>query len=380
MFTHEDLRTLQSRSLKMQGWIRQQTFSPENEKTLRRFSSWEVAELILGLNQSTFRGRLAADPTFPAGKVEPDGRQRWFSLEEVNTLRRKLSARGKSLMPQRPPGARLPRRHRQLQGRRRQVHRRAALRPCRRARRLPGAAASTSTRRRRSRTPWASPTSAEEQTVWGIMARDLIRETDRMNARARRRRLGHRPAPPHHPRLDPRPRPAGAAHRRLHPADQLADDRHHPLLRQRRLRRVRLGPVPPPQPRVVVLRRRLALPRPAAGRRLGPDLLRLPAGHRLPVDERGLRRRHALSSPRGPATGSTTSTTSFIGQLAEALEDLSRRVRGRLPRGEDRAAQGLPRHPLPADPLRAEQRTAPRHAARPSARSSASAWPSTRSR
>ena len=79
MFTHEDLRDMQTRSLKMQGWIREQTFSPESEKVLRRFSSWEVSELILGMNQSTFRGRLAADPTFPAGKVEPEGRQRWFS-------------------------------------------------------------------------------------------------------------------------------------------------------------------------------------------------------------------------------------------------------------------------------------------------------------
>ena len=72
MLTHTDLRALQAKSLKMQGWFRQQTFSPENEKTLRRFSSWEVAELILGLNQSTFRGKMAADPTLPAGMVEPD--------------------------------------------------------------------------------------------------------------------------------------------------------------------------------------------------------------------------------------------------------------------------------------------------------------------
>ncbi|MES2548223.1 MAG: chromosome partitioning protein ParA, partial [Pseudomonadota bacterium] len=46
MYTHEDLARLQGQSLKMQSWIRQQTFSPENQKTLRRFSSWEVAELI----------------------------------------------------------------------------------------------------------------------------------------------------------------------------------------------------------------------------------------------------------------------------------------------------------------------------------------------
>ena len=90
MFTYADLAKLQAQSLKMQGFIRQQTFSPENEKKLRRFSSWEVAELILGLNPSTFRGRLAADPSLPQGHVEEDGRQRWYSLDEINELRRRL--------------------------------------------------------------------------------------------------------------------------------------------------------------------------------------------------------------------------------------------------------------------------------------------------
>ncbi|WP_316014988.1 AAA family ATPase [Roseobacter sp. HKCCA0434] len=104
MFDHSDLSALQSRSLKMQGHIRRQTFSPESEKILRRFSSWEVAELILGVNQNTFRGKLAADPTFPAGNVEEDGRQRWFTLEEVNEMRRRMKVGRKSLMPKRPEG------------------------------------------------------------------------------------------------------------------------------------------------------------------------------------------------------------------------------------------------------------------------------------
>jgi hypothetical protein len=67
MYTHTDLARLQAQSLKMQGWIRQQTYSPENEKKLRRFSSWEVGELIFKVNQSTLRGRLAADPSLPQG-------------------------------------------------------------------------------------------------------------------------------------------------------------------------------------------------------------------------------------------------------------------------------------------------------------------------
>ncbi len=182
MFTHEDLSTLQARSLKLQGWIRQQTFSPEMEKTLRRFSSWEVSELIFRINQSTFRGKLAADPSLPAGEVEPDGRQRWFSLDEVNELRRKLKINKRSLMPQRPAGKRAVR---------------AAI-----ANFKGGAGKSTvalhfahaaaldgyrvllvdfDPQATLSHSMGLTDVS-EEQTVWGIMARDLIHETDRMNA------------------------------------------------------------------------------------------------------------------------------------------------------------------------------------------------------
>nr|WP_260008783.1 AAA family ATPase [Leisingera sp. M527] len=106
MFTHEDLSKMQAQSLKMQSWIRQQTFSPEMEKTLRRFSSWEVAELIFRVNQSTLRGRLSADPSLPQGHVEEDGRQRWYSLEEINELRRRIKINRKSLLPKRPAGKR----------------------------------------------------------------------------------------------------------------------------------------------------------------------------------------------------------------------------------------------------------------------------------
>ena len=106
MYTHTELAALQAQSLKMQGWIRRQTFSPEMEKTLRRFSSWEVSELVFRINQSTFRGRLAAEPSLPAGEVEEDGRQRWFSLDEINELRRRMKINRQSLMPPRPKGKR----------------------------------------------------------------------------------------------------------------------------------------------------------------------------------------------------------------------------------------------------------------------------------
>ena len=182
MFTYADLAKLQAQSLKMQGHIRHQTYSPEMEKTLRRFSSWEVAELIFKTNPSTLRGRLAADPSLPEGQVEEEGRQRWYSLEEINELRRKLKIKNRSLMPPRPAGKRAVR---------------AAI-----ANFKGGAGKSTvalhfahaaaldgyrvlavdfDPQATLSHSMGLSDVS-EEVTVWGIMARDLIRETERMNA------------------------------------------------------------------------------------------------------------------------------------------------------------------------------------------------------
>ncbi|MDK3073530.1 AAA family ATPase [Sedimentitalea sp. JM2-8] len=184
MFTHQDLSQLQTQSLKMQGFIRQQTYSPELEKTLRRFSSWEVAELIFRVNQSTMRGRMAADPSLPQGAVEEDGRQRWYTLQEVNELRRRLKVNRKSLMPPRPAGRRAIR---------------AAI-----ANFKGGSGKSTvalhfahaaaldgyrvlcvdfDPQATLSHSMGLSDVS-EEFTVWGIMARDLIHETERMNSAA----------------------------------------------------------------------------------------------------------------------------------------------------------------------------------------------------
>jgi cellulose biosynthesis protein BcsQ len=185
MFDHNDLSDMQAQSLKMQSWIRQQTFSPQLEKTLRRFSSWEVAELIFKVNQSTLRGRLATDPTLPQGQVEEDGRQRWYSLDEINELRRRLKVNRKSLMPKRPVGKRAIR---------------VAV-----ANFKGGAGKSTVALHFAHASaldgyrvlcvdfdPQATLSHSmglsdqtEEYTVWGIMARDLINETHRMNATTR---------------------------------------------------------------------------------------------------------------------------------------------------------------------------------------------------
>jgi len=185
MFDHDDLARLQAGSLRMQGHIRRQTFSPDMEKTLRRFSSWEVAELVFRINHSTFRGRLAADPDLPGGLIEEDGRQRWFTLAEVNELRRRMKIGRRSLMPPRPAGRRAFRTA--------IANFKGGAGKSTVALHLAHAAALDGYRVLAvDFDPQATLSHAmgltdvsEDLTVWGIIARDLIHETDRMNAAPR---------------------------------------------------------------------------------------------------------------------------------------------------------------------------------------------------
>ena len=331
MFTHADLAKLQSQSLKMQGHIRRQTYSPEMEKTLRRFSSWEVAELIFRINPSTLRGRLAADPSLPEGEVEEDGRQRWYSLEEINELRRRVRIKNKSLMPPRPAGKRAIR---------------AAI-----ANFKGGAGKSTvalhfahaaaldgyrvlavdfDPQATLSHSMGLSDVS-EEYTVWGIMARDLIHETERMNAATRGAESGTalpqrqlpasvtgmglnalRPSdfikPTSWPTIDLIPSCANAAfvefasaqYRHLNPEWSFfaAVSRY-------------LDSIPDDNYDIIIFDCPPAIGYQSMNAVFAADVLYIPSG---------------------PGYWEYDSTTSFIGQLSEALEDLGR-FRGGLPEG-----------------------------------------------
>lgn len=102
---HRFLRALNTRSLAQQAAVRRATFSPEEAKTLRPFSIWEICSFMFEMAPDTFRKHLSDDPSLPQGQVlTEDGRQRWFSLAEINVLRRKLKVRGKRLLPYRPSG------------------------------------------------------------------------------------------------------------------------------------------------------------------------------------------------------------------------------------------------------------------------------------
>lgn len=333
MFDHADLAKLQTQSLKMQGYIRQQTFSPELEKTLRRFSSWEVAELILKMNPSTLRGRLAADPSLPEGIVEDDGRQRWFSLEEINELRRRIKVKGKSLQPRRPNGKRAMR---------------AAI-----ANFKGGAGKSTvalhfahaaaldgyrvlcvdfDPQATLSHSMGLSDV-AEEYTVWGIMARDLIHETERMNN-------------------SPAGAESGAAlpHRKLPAAVMnmgLSELRASDFIKPTCWPTIDLVPSCANAAFVEFAS--------AQYRHLNPEWSFFAAVSRyldqLPKDAYdliifdcppaiGYQSMNAVFAadvlyiPSGPGYWEYDSTTSFIGQLSEALEDLGR-FRGVLPEGAE---------------------------------------------
>lgn len=104
MRDHTDLQAMNERSLAQQAAVRRATFSPADEKVLRPFSIWEISQFMFDVPADTLRKKLAEDPSLPQGSTEDDGRQRWFSLAEINELRRRLRFRGKSLLPQRPAG------------------------------------------------------------------------------------------------------------------------------------------------------------------------------------------------------------------------------------------------------------------------------------
>lgn len=331
MITYADLRDLQSRSLKMQSWIREQTFSPENAKTLRRFSSWEVAELILGMNQSTFRGRLAGDPTLPAGKVEPDGRQRWFSLEEVNTLRRKFKVKGRNLMPARPAGRAFRSAIANFKG---GAGKSTVALHFAHAAALDGyrvLVVDFDPQATLSHSMGLTDVS-EEQTVWGIMARDLVHETDRMNAG-----------------------PVAAESGTALPRRSLPDSIRGLGLQDLRISDF-IRPTNWPTIDIIPSCANAAFVEFASAqyRHLNPEWSFFAAVSRyldqLPDDEWdliffdcppaiGYQSMNAvfaadmLCVPSGPGYWEYDSTTSFIGQLSEALEDLSHGFEGTFPAG-----------------------------------------------
>lgn len=179
MRDHNDLLAMNERSLAQQAAVRKATFSPGEVKSLRPFSIWEISQFMFDVPADTLRKKLADDPSLPQGETEADGRQRWFSLAEINELRRRVRFRGKTLLPERPKGRAMRVAVSNFKG---GVGKTVV------AQHLANAAALDGYRvlcidfdPQATLTHSMGLTEVREwNTVWGIMCRDLCREADRI--------------------------------------------------------------------------------------------------------------------------------------------------------------------------------------------------------
>ena len=75
-------------------------------KSLRPFSTWEITRYLIPVAPAHFRRVLKANPHLPQGSSETEGGAKWFTLEEVHTLRDHFAreGRGKEYRPYRPEG------------------------------------------------------------------------------------------------------------------------------------------------------------------------------------------------------------------------------------------------------------------------------------
>ena len=69
-------------------------YSPDGRKRLRKFSTWEICRYLIPVAPAHLRRVLKANPDLPQG--EGEGGTKWFSLEEILTLRSYLDAQGSS--------------------------------------------------------------------------------------------------------------------------------------------------------------------------------------------------------------------------------------------------------------------------------------------
>ena len=80
-------------------------YAPDGRKRLRKFSSWEITRYLIPVAPAHLRRVLRQNPELPQG--EGASGSRWFTLEEVMTLRRHFAESGistKEYLPYRPEG------------------------------------------------------------------------------------------------------------------------------------------------------------------------------------------------------------------------------------------------------------------------------------
>jgi len=85
--------------------------APDGQKQLRKFSTWEITKYLIPLAPAHFRRVLKNNPDLPQGETETgtDAGAKWFTLEEVLTLKDYFASEGvstKEYKPYKPDGAR----------------------------------------------------------------------------------------------------------------------------------------------------------------------------------------------------------------------------------------------------------------------------------
>jgi len=87
--------------------LRDRGHQGEGAKRLRLFSTWEITKYLIPVATPHFRRVIKANPDLPQGISETDGGAKWFTLDEVLTLRAffaQTGRRGKDYLPYRPEG------------------------------------------------------------------------------------------------------------------------------------------------------------------------------------------------------------------------------------------------------------------------------------
>ena len=81
--------------------------SENGQRSLRKFSTWEITRYLIPVAQAHFRRVLKQNPDLPQGTSETPGGAKWFTLDEVQRLRAFFGAQGskaKDYLPYRPAG------------------------------------------------------------------------------------------------------------------------------------------------------------------------------------------------------------------------------------------------------------------------------------
>ena len=79
----------------------------QGQKSLRRFSTWEITKYLIPVAPAHFRRVLRQNPDLPQGLTETDGGAKWFTLDEVLRLRAFFASEGaqnRDYQPYRPAG------------------------------------------------------------------------------------------------------------------------------------------------------------------------------------------------------------------------------------------------------------------------------------